>query len=150
MFPTARFIMVLRHPMPNALATRKWTNARPHDLIRHWLVCNEAMLSDMRYLRRATLLRYEDLMEEGTIELMRLQKFIGVNLHPQDLPLREGLNDEYLARWNSMKGSLSKSLYQHLIVRRFEARVAHFGYSLRNPEQMASRDEFLNRLLAPS
>jgi Sulfotransferase family len=150
MFPTARFIMVLRHPIPNAFATQKWTGARAHELIRHWLVCNETMIRDMQYLRRATLLRYEDLMDEGSTELRRLHQFIGVSRHPDELPVRKGLNDEYLARWNMMKETIPKSLYQCLIVRCFEARVARFGYSLRDPAQMTRRDEFLAYLQAPT
>jgi hypothetical protein len=63
--------------------------------------------------------------------------------------VRKGLNDGYLARWDMMKDTIPKSLYQCSIVRRFEARVARFGYSLRDPEQMMGRDAFLAYLQAP-
>lgn len=146
MFPDARFIMVLRHPVAGALATQKWSGTRLHELIRHWLVCNELMLADIPYLRHVTLLWYEDFVCAGDDELMRLHRFIGLDPRPGGVEPRKGLNDAYFERWNQMGRSLRKSLYRGLIARRFEARVNRFGYSLRDPGRLLPRDGELERL----
>jgi len=142
MFPDARFIMVLRHPIANAFATQKWSGTRLHDLIKHWLVCNEIMLTDMRHLRRVTLLRYEDLIANGDAELSRLHAFVGLEPQLHDLKPREGLNDNYFDRWDS-----TFSPYRKLMIWRFEKRVNHFGYSLRHPKRLVKREIVLDRLV---
>src|ERR671935_179621 len=39
LFPGARFVVILRHPIPVALATARWRETRRlHRLIEHWLV----------------------------------------------------------------------------------------------------------------
>lgn len=133
MFPRTRFVMVIRHPIATAFATRKWSGTRLDELIRHWLVANETMLADMRLLEHATLVRYEDLVAEGDAELMRLHRFIGIEPHPYGLEPRRGLNDAYVERWQALARTLPRSLYRRAIVRRYEARVRRFGYSLSDP-----------------
>jgi hypothetical protein len=148
MFPTARFVMVLRHPIATALATQKWSGTRLDELIRHWLLCNETMLADMRHLQHATLVRYEDLVAQGDEELMRLHRFLGIDPQPFGLEPRPGLNDAYIERWNALSESTLRSLYRGAIALRFEARIGRFGYSLRNPELLASREAVFARLPA--
>jgi hypothetical protein len=133
MFPGARFVMVLRDPIATAFATHKWSGTRLDQLIRHWLVSNETMLSDMDHLERATLVRYEELVEDADGVLKRLQAFLGIEQQPFGLEARAGLNEAYFERWQGLGRSLPRSLYRELIVRRFETKVNRFGYSLRNP-----------------
>ncbi len=148
MFPGARFVMVLRHPIANAFATQKWSGTRLYNLIRHWLVCNEIMLADMAHLRHVTVVRYEDLVVSCDEELTRLHRFIGLEPRSHDLKPREGLNDTYFARWDQLQRNLGGPLYRELIVRRFETRVNRFGYSIRHPGRLADRQTTLDRLLA--
>ncbi len=148
MFPDARFILVLRHPIATALATQRMAhNTRIGTLMHHWLVSNELMLSDIPHLRHVTLLRYEDLIAEGDSELMRLHKFIGLHRTPYGLEPKRDLNDKYFSRWDSLRRSARGSLYCRLIVRRFETRVNRFGYSLHHPQFLAPREDTLKRLV---
>jgi hypothetical protein len=146
LFPGARFVMILRHPVATALATQKWSATSLANLIRHWLVCNEMMLADVRHLEQVSVLRYEDLMHEGDRLLAGLQGFIGVEPQPSDLVPRQGINEVYFSRWDDMRRSVPGSLYRQAIVRRFETRVNRFGYSLRDPRQVIDRETFLDRL----
>ncbi|HMJ01856.1 MAG TPA: sulfotransferase [Conexibacter sp.] len=132
LFPQARFVVVLRHPIATALATQKWSGTRLHELIRHWLVCNETALADLPHLRHATVTHYEQLVEDDD-ELVRLQRFLGLEPAPLGEPTRQGLNEAYFAQWDRLTASAPRALYRAAIVRRFEARVARFGYSLRHP-----------------
>ncbi len=145
MFPDARFIMMMRHPIANAFATQKWSGTRLHSLIRHWLVCSEMMASDMEHLRHVTVVRYEDLVTDWDNELTRLQEFLALAPQPHDLELRQGLNSTYLARWDQMRRDMVQSLYRRLIVQRYENRVNRFGYSLRHPTELAERQIILDR-----
>jgi hypothetical protein len=107
-------------------------------------------LADVAHLRRATVVRYEDLVGDCRGELERLQRFAGLEPHPCGPTPRAGLNDAYLEQWERLRGNPGRAVYRELIVRRFEARVAHFGYSLRHPDRAADRLALLERLLGPS
>ena len=130
LFPRARFVVVLRHPLATAFATQKWSGTRLHELLRHWLVCNETAFADVERLEHATVARYETLVRDGDVELERLQRFLGLAPRPLGEPARAGLNDAYFAQWRAVG-----RLHRAALVRRFEARVARFGYSLRDPER---------------
>lgn len=148
LFPDARFILVLRHPVATTFATRQMSGHKQiGTLIRHWLVCNELMLRDISHLQHVTLLRYEDLVAEGDNELMRLHSFMGIAPEPYGLEPKSGLNDKYFSRWNHFKDSIGPRMYRELIVRRFEARVNRFGYSLMQPTPLVTREEMPAHLL---
>ena len=134
LFPQARFVVVLRHPIATALATRKWSGTRPHELIRHWLLTNETALADMGHLRHATVVHYERLVADGDAELERLQRFIGLEPRALATETRSGLNAAYFAQWEQLGRGRARALYRAAIARRYEARVQRFGYSLRDPE----------------
>lgn len=142
LFPSARFVVVVRHPIAAALATQKWSGTRLHDLIHHWLVCNETAMADLPHLRHATVTRYEQLVGAAADEeLGRLQRFLGIEPSPLDVDVRRGLNDAYFAQWEQLARSLPRSLYRAALVWRFETRVQRFGYSLRNPGLLAGGAE---------
>lgn len=137
LFPTAHFIMVLRHPIATSLATRKCSGARMSSLIEHWLRCNETMLEDIGHLRYVTLVRYEDFMENPDRELAHLQGFVGIEPRPCTAVARQGLNRKYFNEWRRREWSP----FHRILVRRFEHRAAKFGYSLRAPETAAGTYE---------
>jgi hypothetical protein len=146
MFPKARFIIVLRHPIANALATKKWSGTSLISLIHHWVVCNELMLTDMKHLEQVTVTRYEDLVASGDRELVRLQRFIGLTPCTYGPKLDPAINAAYFARWGRMRRSPLRSLYREMITRRFETRVSRFGYSLRRPERLNDGDAFIRHV----
>lgn len=145
-FPTARFVIVVRHPIATALATKKWSGTRLDELIRHWLVSNERMLADVAELRHVELIRYEDLMADADGELARLRAFLGMTPSRCELQPLAGLNDRYFGAWQAMRRRPAGALYQRFITRRFEQRVSAFGYSLSEPELLVDRDRWIGEL----
>lgn len=133
LFPHARFVVVLRHPIAAALATAKWSGTRPHALIRHWLRCYETAFADLPHLRHATVVHYERLVADGDAELARLQELLGLAPRPLGAEARPGLNEAYFAQWERLGDSTAGRLYRAAIVHRFERRIQRFGYSLREP-----------------
>ena len=57
LFPNSKSIVFRRHPIPVALATRRWSDSTMFSLARHWVVCHEIWRAD--------------LLEHGGVELPR-------------------------------------------------------------------------------
>jgi hypothetical protein len=156
MFPGARFIMMLRHPVANALATQKWSRTSLDSLIEHWLLCYETLARDLPSLEHVTLLRYEDLVVDADDELERLQRFIGVEPLRSGVQFRQDLNASYFRRWRMLgyvrrrllpTRLLPASLRRESLERRFEVRANRFGYTFGELERVVDRDEMLAELI---
>jgi hypothetical protein len=147
LFPESYFVVLLRHPIPNALATQKWDpHTKPHSLIEHWLHAHELFALDAPYLERAHVLRYEDLVADPDAELGRVFASLGlddpspgrprgegvnVDNFQSDRTLRTGVNDKYFEEWRRRRRSAAW-IYYEALERRYERRVRAFGYSLRD------------------
>lgn len=90
LFPGARFVVVTRHPVVQALAVRKWaTRTRGRftygfpRLVEHWVHAHDVFAQDAPHIENLLVLRYEHLMREPARELDRLARFL-------DLELRRG------------------------------------------------------------
>jgi hypothetical protein len=152
MFPESYFVAILRHPIPNVLATQKWDpHTRPHSLIEHWLRAHELFVEDMPHLRRLHVLRYEDLVADPDGELERVFAFLGlgdpnpgrergeginIDNFEADRTLRTGVNDKYFDEWRVRRRSVVGRVYYEAVERRYERRVRAFGYSLRKPTSL--------------
>ena len=64
LFPTAQFIVILRHPQIMAAALAKWVDTDPQELVRHALDAYDQMAADLPYLHSVLVLRYEDLVAD--------------------------------------------------------------------------------------
>lgn len=132
LFPNSRHLAIVRHPVAVACATQKWSDTRPDSLIRHWLAGHETLAADAGHLRHLHLVRYERLVEAPDVEVARVLDFLGLDNPGLTTPVRAGVNEHYFARWDLRRASPAKRLYLDLVARRYEARVARFGYSLRD------------------
>jgi hypothetical protein len=133
MFPEARFVVILRHPIAVSMTTAKRGGIPLYTLIEHWLVCQEQFCADLAYLRHVHVLWYEDLVNRPQETLDGVCAFLGLDSVPLAEPIRSH-NARYIAKWNRLGRSDWGSIYQGAICRRFEARVSVFGYSLVDPE----------------
>lgn len=154
MFPDSYFVAILRHPIPNLLATQKWDpGTRPHVLLEHWLRAHELFVEDAPHIRRLHVLRYEDLVTDPDRELGQVFGFLGLDdpnpgrepaegvnadNFASDRTLRVNVNDKYFAEWRARRSSLAGRLYYRAIERRYEGRVRAFGYSLREPASVGA------------
>ncbi len=132
LFPDAAFVVVLRHPVAVAGATRKGRRnlITYHTLIRHWVAGHSILGADAPHLRTLHIVRYERLVAAPGPELERLFAAIGL-ASPGDNhePVRAGANDVYFRRWRSRRNPIM-AIDRTWTVARSEADVRRFGYSL--------------------
>jgi Sulfotransferase family len=149
LFPTSRFVMVVRHPIAVSLATRPWQDA-PKDLellVRHWITAHEMLMHDAAVVRDLAIVRYEDVMSSPALQLRSLFAFIGLPPHEESYVVRAGLNERYFAEWRAPWRLLRRRAIRR-IADAYEARVTPFGYSLREPERVTVPAEAV-RALSP-
>ncbi len=140
MFPGSSFLVVTRHPLAVAYATKKWLRASLHSLLRHWDVAHERCLDDAPFVERLAFVRYEDLIADPHGQLERIFRFVGLEPHDGDWEVKPSLNQAYLDRWRRGALNPAKSLHRRRLERDFEQRFAPWGYSLGAPETIRPAD----------
>lgn len=137
-FPDARFVAVVRHPVPVVLATFKMAalDTSVHTVLRNWVVAHETFKGDELYLDRVRVVRYEDLVAEPSSVLAELHQFLDLAPHTPELDLRPETDAQYAKQWRAATGRAS--LRRTLLARRYDARVRAlgFGYTLRAPHRL--------------
>lgn len=135
LFPGSRFIILLRHPVAVAYATRKWCHNSIPDLVEHNLRCYERFLEDMPKLKQVLVLRYEEFVQNPEEHIGKIFDWLGVARVTFPQQVRSDINARYLAKWRKdcrrLKGYKMKI---QCLFRRFQKRSAVFGYSIRTPE----------------
>jgi len=131
MFPASRFIVLTRHPLAVAYATRKWNHGSLYDLLRHWFHCHEVFEGDRTALQHVLLVRYEDLVDDPTNVLQRVYGFLGLPPQAPAVAVRGGVNERYFDMWRSDRSSLRSRAYTRFLMDHFEDRAAAYGYTLR-------------------
>ena len=100
-FPGSRFVVVVRHPVAVAYATKKWTHDSLRSLLSHWAVAHRLALEDAAHIDHVTFLRFEDLLRDPAGELARIFSFIGLTAEPAPKDVQADINRRYLDRWQS-------------------------------------------------
>jgi len=134
LFPDARFVVIMRHPLEVALAERKRVGRRPvWSLIRHWFACHDTYAADAPHIRRLLTLRYEDLLSEPQRTVEELLGFLGLPSAPEvaTAEVSTGRSDRYRTDWERLSTNPVYRRYADLLVRRFEADANRHGYSMR-------------------
>ncbi len=129
-FPGAHLIAVLRHPIPVAYATQKWSRTSIPSLLEHWLVAYERFRADVPMLERVHEVRYESLVTDADSTLAALEPALGLASDPVEGAIQTGSNERYFERWQSESGRLLRGVRHRRAVERLEARTNVFGYSL--------------------
>lgn len=132
MFPQARFVVVVRHPVVVALATKKWARtASWHTLFANWFVAHERFLHDAPQVKKLHVLRYEQFVRDPTAELGRIADFLGLDggLSAGSIQQHSG---PYEQRWQSWATSANpvRRVRHARLCRDFGARAAAFGYDI--------------------
>jgi Sulfotransferase family len=79
LFPGAKFIFIVRHPVAVLHSTQKWTKQSESELILHWLVAHDIFLQDLPHVEHWAWFRYEDLVTKPEATLQTLFGFIGLS-----------------------------------------------------------------------
>jgi hypothetical protein len=146
MFPGARFIIIVRHPIAVAYATKVWSRTSLRSLLRHWIRAHEHFLADAPFLDHVALVRYEDLVADLPREIAKLEVFLGLEPSEGSWEVRPELNATHYRRWGQqarrsrMPGLprlFAKRAYIDFLAHSFESSVRPFGYSLRDPWELA-------------
>lgn len=133
LYPEARLLVVVRHPVVVALSTRKWAQLTPlRRLIGHWLRAYETFLADAAHLRRVHVVRYEHLVAAPERVLGEVGAFLELDGPVPTGRLERHRSDVYERRWADLRGS--RLPWRRRPLHRIEAelgpRVARFGYDL--------------------
>ncbi len=129
MFPNSYFITILRHPVAVSYATQKWSRTSMDKLINHWLVAHEVYLEDRKYLKREMTFSYEEMVRKPEHILRSIEDFLQIQL-TYDGRLRNQ-NDKYFSMWG--KPNIWDLFHNsRKLIKKYESRVAKFGYSLTN------------------
>ncbi len=86
-FVNTSFIFVSRHPVACILA------------IRNWIACHRTMRDDIPHLRRALVLRYEDITADQAADARRTENFLQFDPGLDASCMRPGMNDRYFETW---------------------------------------------------
>jgi hypothetical protein len=136
-FPEARFVVVLRHPLAVSYATQRALRRPVHRLVDHWLAAYECFAGDLPALRQVAVVRYEHFVARPETELERLLSFAGAVPAPVAAPaVMRGVNDAYLARWRHGDRVPGRRAYRRWIARRADARTRALGYALDQSEPL--------------
>jgi len=156
MFPdTSHFLLVVRHPIAVAYATKRWTRLATwippqasrrlqqlqeplHTLVRHWVEAHECVLADATVLRNVCIVRYEDLVADPAGNLQGIFRFLNLEPVSREWEVKGGLNELYFQRWHARVQSRRGRAYLSRVARDFEDRVRPYGYSLLHPDQFAA------------
>jgi hypothetical protein len=140
LFPGSRMIVLIRHPIAVAGATRQFGRARRtwkrmsySSLIEHWLRCHELLMEDAPHVENLLVMRYEEFVFDPDRRLADVFRFAGVEALPSGLEVRGGINDGYFRRWTIARRAPGTGADIADAVETLEDRVSRFGYSLRQP-----------------
>jgi hypothetical protein len=146
MFPNSKYLFLLRHPIPVAIATQKWSRSATLELLLHAYVAHRIMIDDLRRLDGYGVLRYEELVRDPRGCCSWIQEALNVAQIDPVEPVRD-CNDPYFERWAAEFEPVGHTLMKQFPeVERFFKRC---GYSMTPPYvQEVEEDLFAEALYA--
>lgn len=130
LFPEARFVFLVRHPLAVSLATTKSTDTSITELLLHWQVAYSIMLMDLGYLKRYSVIRYEDFVESPQVYLDQICELVGIETFmPKETIVNHNLG--YFALWKQ-KYSKEREVIETMFPLK-QSPVKIFGYSFSEP-----------------
>lgn len=130
LFPNSKFIVILRHPLAVAYATKKWRKRMPvKSLIEHTLLAYETFQRDMSALRSAYVLKYEDLVADPQRSVDNIFRYLDLPSIKVDREVRNNVNQRYFEMWEKDRKNWLHRLINS-IPPEFEARANRLGYSI--------------------
>lgn len=135
LFPGARFVTIMRHPLEVALAQRKRVGRQPvWSLMQHWVRCHDTMAADAEHVEHHLVVRYEDLLRRPDATLAEVLQFLGLPpaTGPATAEVSPAPSQRYRSEWQRLSRRPAYAVYARLLVRHFEGEVRRHGYSLRD------------------
>ena len=130
LFPDARFVVIVRHPIATSLATQNWSRTTLDSLLEHWLTCHERFLLDRKLVENSLLIRYESLVAHPQVMLEQIQKFLNLSVEPLGTEVSGGHNERYFNAWSLAAEDKQLAPTIENCEQQFEKRIRRFGYTL--------------------
>lgn len=106
LFPEARFLVSVRHPVVVALSTSKWRGLTPlRRLLEHWLAAHEILLADAPHVRRLQVVHYEHLVTDPAATLSRVGEFLGLSGPVPQESVDAQRSSTYEQQWADLRAS---------------------------------------------
>lgn len=133
LFPEARFLVAVRHPIVVALSTSKWAGLTPlRRLLEHWLTAHEIFLADAPYVRRLKVVYYEHLVGDPAGTLHDVGAFLDLHGPVPQESVDARRSSTYEQQWQALR--TSRNPLHRRALRRIEDelgdRIRRFGYDL--------------------
>ena len=136
LFPGSRFLVILRHPLAVAYATRKWSHTSIRSLLEHTLAAYERFDADRPQLDHCRTIRYENFVRNPQETLDDLFRWLELpTMGTGNREIRTEINEKYFAAWERER----RRPHNRLLWRwqkELEPRLNRFGYSLLEPERL--------------
>lgn len=145
LFPGARFVFIVRHPIAVALATEKWAKTTHLELVLHWHAAHLLMLRDLPHIARKMVVRYEDMTADFPHHLGQVCEFLGLEPFASDEAMSDQ-NGRYFKNWEA-----SRHVDMELLAAMVQGEgspMQRFGYLLEPPYCRPAREAA--ELLAPA
>ncbi|GLU46902.1 sulfotransferase family protein [Nocardiopsis ansamitocini] len=133
LYPQARFVMVVRHPVAVALATQARHRDLPiQSLVAHWLHAHELAAMDALLVERLHIVRYEELVTEPERVLAGVGDFLELTGPVPAGGMDAHHCDRYQRQWRSYRSLVhpGRRASCNRMEQRFAERVERFGYRL--------------------
>ncbi|MQA93427.1 MAG: hypothetical protein GEV11_01885 [Streptosporangiales bacterium] len=140
LFPQARFVMVVRHPVTVTLATARWRRRSPLGrLFDNWFHGHALLTGDAERLSRLHVVRYERLVADPAAVLGEVGAFLGLGGTVPGDAVNPARSDRYRRQWEAMAGSSRpwRRLAHARLVHRYESAARAHGYSLADLDHLA-------------
>lgn len=132
-FPNSKFITIIRHPIANSYAVKKWTNDFfLEKLIKHWITAHVIYYEDRKYLKNELFISYEDFIHSIDKTLSKISNFLDIEVKNDNQ--FKNKNEFYFDLWR-LKGYsglkyFGKFLEKKYLIEKYETKINKFDYSL--------------------
>lgn len=142
LFPHAKFVVILRHPVAVAYATKAkfYKKGKIDELIEHWVICHDRFLQDLPCIRSSYVLRYEDLAKDYRSELSTIFNRVGVRSYNVEEEVSNIENIKYYEKWSLEQKSILNG--KPVEIERWSDFAQKFGYSITQPTDLEPFNRF--------
>lgn len=143
LYPEARFVVIVRHPVTVALATQKlatsWWMRRVgrrapiEATLAHWVAAHRLMLEDLPQVEHRHLLRWEDLCRDPSAQMAAVAAFVGIEPRFEPLELAPTADDRYAAQWRALFRDPAQRRALAPALERGREVAGRFGYRIDDP-----------------
>jgi len=133
MFPQYYFIVIMRHPLAVAFATRKWSGSSLESLISHWVACHHIFDLDREHLKNLYVMNYEHLISCPTESFTSICKFLNISYDLRVPRVDSGVNQRYFEMWSDLQHDPASADMVSRLERRYGDAVRSYGYRLDDP-----------------